>query len=265
LLIQVSSAQNKYIRIYRSLGKRKIRRQTSLLPLEGTRLVHEAVRFGMRFEAVLLREGGGPADFPFLENLWGRVPVCLVDDKLFEQSAFTETPQGIMAVIRRPLFTLQDVFAATTPLVMVTDGLQDPGNLGTMLRSVAAAGAGGAVLLPGTTDVTNPKVLRSSMGAFFHLPVVEAPLAGFLTEIRKHGLRLVAAAADAGLEYDQYDWCQPSAVVFGNEGAGVSAEVLAEADATVAVPLSGDVESLNAAVAMSVIFFEASRQRRIAR
>jgi len=259
----ISSAQNTFVRLYRSLEKRKAREETGLLPLEGARLVQEAILCGTHFEAVLLSESCLQKEFSFLDELPPGIPVCRIAEKIFRDIAHTETPQGILAAARRPVYVLQDVFAVSPALVLVVDRLQDPGNLGTMLRSAAASGAGGAVLLPGTVDAANPKALRAGMGAILRLPVVEATLDELLPELLRHNVRLVATHGAAQDYYHFFDWRLPCSIVVGNEGAGLSAEVLAVASHKVAIPLSGGVESLNAAVAMSVIFFEAARQRRL--
>ncbi len=258
----LNSSANRYLRLYRSLSMRKHRKESGLLPLEGVRLVTEAISCGLDFLVVLLHEKQEMGNFPALEHLEGKVPVHRVAGRLFDQASQTESPQGILAVVRSPLYSLQDVFSTVPALLLVVDRLQDPGNLGTMIRSAAASGASGAVLLPGTVDIGNPKALRATMGALFRLPVVEADSGELLAAIRRHGLYLAAASGDASLAYDSFDWRLPAAVVIGNEGGGVSKDMLAAANEIVSVPMAGGVESLNAAIAMSVIFFEAARQRK---
>lgn len=250
-----------FLSLYRSLDRRKVREETGLLPLEGIRLVREAYFCGACLEAVILSDSFSPQEAPFLAELPPKVPLWRIEEDIFLRTAKTETPQGILAAARRPSYTLADVFTSEPALVLVVDRVQDPGNLGTMLRSAAAAGAGGAVLLPGTADAGNPKAGRAAMGAIFRLPVVEASLPELLPELRRREVQLVAAAASAKVSCHSFDWRRPSAIAIGNEGAGLSAEVLAAANRQVAIPLAAGVESLNAAVAMSVIFFEAARQR----
>lgn len=258
----ISSPQNRYLKLYRSLAKRRVREGLSLLPLEGVRLVEDALNRGITPEAVLLRDEDSWTTDSIVANLGEHIPVFTVEQKLFDKTAFTDSPQGIIAIVPRPVYSLADVFSDEPALILIADRLQDPGNLGTMIRSAAAAGASGAVLLPGTVDVANPKALRATMGTYFSFPVVEAPLNNVLTMLREQGVRLVTSSADAELPYDGLDWTIPSAVVIGNEGDGISAEAAQAANAVVSIPMARDVESLNAAVAMSVIFFEATRQRR---
>lgn len=258
----ITSPDNRYIRLYRSLSRHKARREQGLLPLEGFRLVEEAAILGQSIEVVLLRENKDQLILPFLSALPAPPPVYFVEGALFARIANTDSPQGILAVARRPRWEVHDLFRQEPALLLIVDRLQDPGNLGTVIRSAAASGAGGVALLPGTVDATSPKALRAAMGAYFRLPVVQAGIAELSTMVRSYGVKLLAASGDATTSYDQVDWRQPLAVAIGNEGAGVSSAVLSAADGAVAVPMARGVESLNAAIAMSVIFFEAARQRR---
>lgn len=252
-----------FLRLYRSLDRRRVREETGLLPLEGIRLVREACLCGAHLEAVILSSTVLPQEAPFLADLPPDVPIWRIEENTFLKTAKTETPQGILAVARRPSYALADVFTSEPALVLVVERVQDPGNLGTMLRSAAAAGAGGAVLLPGTADAGNPKACRAAMGAIFRFPVVETTLPELLTELQRRNLQLVAAAGDGKDSYHSLDWRMPSAIAIGNEGVGLSGEILAASSRRASIPLAAGVESLNAAVAMSVIFFEAARQRKM--
>ncbi|MBT9140448.1 MAG: 23S rRNA (guanosine-2'-O-)-methyltransferase RlmB [Dehalococcoidia bacterium] len=258
----IESAQNQYLKLYSSLKKRNIRDELNLLPLEGVKLVSDVLSRGIVPQLILVREDVDMDKFPFLLPLLGNALIVRVAEKLFDRTAFTDSPQGIMAITEKPSYALTDLFVGAAPLILVADAVQDPGNLGTMLRSAVAAGAAGAVLLPGTVDSANPKTLRAAMGAHYAIPVVEAATAELLNELQSRQIPLVAAAATATITYDRFDWSASAAVVIGNEGAGVSPVVAEAADAWLAIPLATAVESLNAAVAMSVIFFEAARQRR---
>ena len=233
------------------------------MPLEGVRLIRDAMLGGMIPETVFLRQGLDVNDFPFLQPFAQFMRILTVSEKLFAHTAFTETPQGILAMVPRPAWNLADLFVSGPALLLVVDGIQDPGNLGTMLRSAAGAGATGVALLPGTVDVTNPKTLRAAMGAYFAIPSVEVSAEELLAVLAMHDVGLVATEAKAELTYDCCDWTEPRAVVIGNEGSGISAAVAAAAVTGVSIPTSPGVESLNAAIAMSVVFFEASRQRRL--
>lgn len=258
----IESAQNQYLKLYSSLKKRSVRDELKMLPLEGAKLVSDALSRGIVPELIFLREDVDIGKFPFLPQLEGKALIIRVAEKLFDRTAFTDSPQGIMAIAEKPAYTLIDLFTDEAPLILVVDAVQDPGNLGTMLRSAVAAGAAGAVLLPGTVDSANPKTLRAGMGAHFAMPVVEAAPSELLNELKLRQIPLVATAATASIAYDCHDWLAAAAVVIGSEGAGVSPVVTEAADTWVTIPLAVAMESLNAAIAMSVIFFEAARQRR---
>ncbi|NLM45261.1 MAG: RNA methyltransferase [Firmicutes bacterium] len=258
----ISGTHNKLLKLYKSLRTKKWRDRLGLVPLEGRRLVAEVLQRGIRPEFLLLAAGKEEEILSQLPVLPAGVPLYAVEARLFARTAFTESPQDIMAVVKKPVWTEKALFPQEPALLLVADRIQDPGNLGTMLRSAAAAGAGGAILLPGTVDPSNPKALRSSMGAFFALPVVEMTFAGLQAFLTKQKIALAVAGVGSGLMYDEFDWRKPVAVVIGNEGSGVSPEVAGAAEATVSIPMACEIESLNAAVAMSVLFFEAARQRR---
>lgn len=258
----IESAQNSSLKLYRSLGKKKNRAEYRLLPLEGVRLVADAIKRDAVLETVILREGLTAADYPFLRIIEKQARIITVAEKLFDQTAFTESAQGILAIARKPERSLADLFSSPEPLLLIVDGVQDPGNLGTMLRSAAGAGAAGAVFLPGTVDASNPKALRAAMGAYFAIPCLDLGYEQLAIELEKHRIPLVITAASAAGAYDQRDWSKKAAVVIGSEGDGVSDFIMGAAAESVSIPLLPRVESLNAAIAMSVIFFEAARQRR---
>ena len=173
----------------------------------------------------------------------------------------TEHPQGVAALVEAPQFTVQAMFERRgPPLVVIAAGLQDPGNLGTLVRSAEAFGATGMILLPGTVSLWNAKTLRASSGSAFRLPVVALTAEDAFATLRGHGVRIFAAVARDG--DSEADLRGPSALLVGNEGSGLPDAWIAQADARVTIPLPGAVESLNAAIAGSVLLYEAMRQRR---
>jgi TrmH family RNA methyltransferase len=190
----------------------------------------------------------------------GDAEVLIVAEEVFASAATTEHPQGIAALVEAPEFPLPAMFAGT-PLVVIAAGLQDPGNLGTLVRSAEAFGATGMMLLPGTVSLWNAKTLRASSGSAFRLPVLALSAEDAFAALREQGIRIFAAVARDG--DTQADLRGPSALLVGNEGAGLPDEWIAQADARVTIPLPGAVESLNAAIAGSVLLYEAMRQRTI--
>src|SRR5665213_1558874 len=217
-----------------------------LVLAEGPHLLAEALRSRIEIHAVILAESAG--EIPGL----GAIRVVRVLDSLFPKLASTESPQGVLALVRLPEWTPGDLLGGT-PLVVVLDGIQDPGNAGAILRTAEAFGATGAVFLKGTVSPSNPKCLRASAGSAFRLPIV--------TGI-PDGLALYAADTRAKLSAAEAGLGAPCAIVIGGEGSGVRAELAARATG-VKIPTTG-VESLNAAVAAGILLYEARRQRDLA-
>jgi TrmH family RNA methyltransferase len=250
---RVESRQNGRIKELRAALIRGVR--TPHIAVEGLHLVQEALKSGLKLHTVFVRTG----DEKLLDGLsLGDTEVLLVAEEVFLSATATEHPQGIAALVEPPQFPSSAMLHGN-PLVVVAGGLQDPGNLGTLVRSAEAFGASGMMLLPGTVSLWNPKALRASSGSVFRLPVVTLNPNDAFAALRSHGARIIAAVATDG-ERDA-DLRGPSALLVGNEGAGLPEEWIAEADARVTIPLAGAVESLNAAIAGSLLLYEAMRQR----
>ena len=241
---------------WRALGRRKGREEHGLAVAEGPRLLEELLASPARVRHVLwTREGAGD---PRSAALLARCREVGIEDEEVEPAELAEvadtvSPQGLLAVVEIPRRGWEDLPAGD---LLVLDGVQDPGNLGTLLRTAEAMGVAGAVTLEGTVDPWNPKVVRASAGSVFRLPVVAASREGVADRLRADGWRVWAA--DAGGEPLPRGQAPPAvagrlALVLGNEGAGVSPELLAAADRRVSVRLAGDVESLNVAVAAAIL------------
>ena len=181
---------------------------------------------------------------------------------LCRRLADTETPSGIMALVKRPDYQLKDIFRNQPSLLVLADGIQDPGNLGTIIRSADAAGAQGVIVTKGTVDLYNSKVIRATMGSFFHLPVV---MVGALEELRDFmatfNLQLIAGQQKAPKLINEVNLTLPTVLAVGNEAHGLSPEILNLAQHTVSIPMPGKAESLNAAIAVSIMLYETIRQR----
>lgn len=262
-MADITSPQNPLIKQARLLlAKRREREKAGLAVLEGVRLAEDAVAAGIPIphyfytEELLARERGARlAERLAAAGARGyRVPPGLL-----QEVADTETPQGIVAVFRLPRTRLADL---PPGLVVVCDGLQDPGNLGTLARACEALGGAGLVAAAGTVDPYSPKCVRAAMGSLFRLPVARAPAAAAaLQELQQRGFRTVVADAGGDRLPWEVDWRGPVALVVGNEGAGPGADTLALAGAVVRIPMPGLAESLNAGVAGSLLLYEALRQR----
>ncbi|WCR24738.1 RNA methyltransferase [Paenibacillus thiaminolyticus] len=265
----ITSVHNPRVKRWASLQERKGRKQEGCFLVEGIHLVQEALASGAPVEAVLCDEARDVpvellpyADASRTAAADGEQPEWIgVTDAIIRKLSETETPQPVIAVVRKPALDPGALFGADMPLVVAVDGVQDPGNLGTIIRSADAVGATGVVLGRGTVDVYNAKTVRSTMGSLFHLPVVEADLLSLLPEAKGHGMRLASTSLQASHSCYGYEYRQPLWLIVGNEGQGVSPAVQALVDDTLIIPMRGQAESLNVAMATTVLLYEAMRQR----
>ncbi|MGC2771603.1 MAG: RNA methyltransferase [Candidatus Sulfotelmatobacter sp.] len=245
--------------------------------IEGLRILEEAIRSGLRFSAVFFRESAQDRAERLLPQLGAQVETLLLPDKLFDSLVPSESPQGVVALVRLKEFSLDDLMeeerSQVGPIVVLA-GLQDPGNLGTILRSSEAFGSAGVVLGDGTVSPFNSKVVRASAGSVFRLPVVHgqshargksstAKLEEVSNKLRAKDVRLIATSSHKGTPLDQADLKGATAIFFGNEGAGLPRETMAKMDEFISIPHTQQVESLNAGVAASIVLYEAARQRRL--
>jgi TrmH family RNA methyltransferase len=236
----------------RALHRAKGRREHGMTLVEGPRVVRDALDAGVPVHEALYTEeaAGDPATAPLLEVLRATgVAPELVPAPELTRFADTVTPQGLLVAVDIPRGSLDDV---TTPRLVVLDAVQDPGNVGTLIRAADALGAGGVVVLPGTVDPWNPKVVRAAAGASFRIPVVETTLAPLVGWCRARGVPLLVAAA-GGEPAPRGAGARDAALVVGNEGAGVSDDVRALADGVVGVPQRGRADSLNVAMAGAIL------------
>ncbi len=248
----------KLLTLARDLGRRKAREKYSLFVAEGVRSVEELLRSGLKVRGALVAPQlataprGGALRAALDQS---KVEVTEVSEKDFRSAAETESPQGVIAIGEVPARSFDTLDLPPVCRVLLLDGLQDPGNAGTILRTAAALGANATIALPGTVDLWNPKTIRSSMGAqFFHF-AFHASLDEVLNYLDRVKLQLWATAAD-GAPLNRGDAPARLAIAVGNEGAGLSAEIRAKAQRTVSLPISGSVESLNVAVATGIILYE---------
>ncbi|UKS27287.1 RNA methyltransferase [Paenibacillus sp. HWE-109] len=259
--IQIMSVQNARVKEWAQLLERRGRDKQGKYLIEGYHLVEEALRAGAMVETIVYSlEKGAPAGWDDLDQA-SSVEWVGVSPAVLEKCSDTQTPQGVLAIVARPQLGIDELLAGEHDLVVVLDGVQDPGNLGTIIRSADAVGANAVVLGRGTVDLYNPKTIRSTMGSMYHLPIVEADLGVLLPLARERGVRLVTTSLQAERSCYDTDLRQPTWLILGNEGKGVSPEVAAQSDVQVIIPMQGKAESLNVAMAATVLLFEASRQR----
>jgi TrmH family RNA methyltransferase len=255
----VQSRQNSRVKELRACLSSGAVSDAGRVGIEGEHLLLEAVRSGVEIATVFFRSG----DESLLDKigLGPKVDIVELPQDIFASAVMTESPQGIAALVTPMAFSLDDALRGEPPMLVIAAGLQDPGNLGTLIRSAEAFGASGVVTLPGTVSQWNAKATRASSGSVFRLPVVAAGENEAFSRLRALGVRALAAVAERGVSATESELSGPVALMIGNEGRGLSGALLARADGQITSPCPGPVESLNAAIAGSILLYEASRQR----
>ncbi|MGB0560708.1 MAG: TrmH family RNA methyltransferase, partial [Spirulinaceae cyanobacterium] len=249
------------IKQLRKLRQTKGRREQGLLLLEGTNLIEAAVQRGYGLESFCYTESWQHRQLPLWEQATTQAQRAeLVSPEVLAAIATTVNPDGAIATLTQDQLVSRP--PETVSLGLAIDRLQDPGNLGTIIRTAAAAAADGIWLGPQSVDVQNPKVLRASAGAWFQTPLVsDVDLEGAIGQWQQQGIQVIATTAQAVKNYWQIDWRRPSLILLGNERAGLAAELLAAADYQVCIPQAKTVESLNLGVSAALLLYEALRQR----
>ena len=260
-LRRISSRQNARVKELRRAFADAAPNQQGEVAVEGMHLVEEAIRSGLRLNTVFFSESARERAHKLLPQLSAHTEALLLPDDVFASAAPSETPQGIAAMLRPRSFALAEVFSPPPGLLVVTGGLQDPGNLGTIARSAEAFGVTGLLLGERTVSPWNWKAVRASAGSLFRLPVLKVELARMLAEIKARGVRVLATSSHKGTAISDTDLRGPVALLIGSEGAGLPKDMVTQADEVVAIPHSPRVESLNAGVAASIVLYEAARQR----
>jgi RNA methyltransferase, TrmH family len=254
----VQSKQNPRVKELRSALLRPGRGDADSIALEGMHLVVEALRSGLELTTVFITHGHES----LLENLnlAESVELLSVPPDVLASAVTTESPQPI-AALASPRNWAWDALLTPQTLLVVLSGIQDPGNLGTILRSAEAFGATGAICLAGTVSRWNPKAMRASAGSVFRLPTLTASESKCFERLKAAGIRTLATSSHQAQPLGSHELTGPVAIVIGSEGSGLSPELAAQCNARITIPCPGPVESLNAAVAASVLLYEASRQR----
>ncbi|HEY9063213.1 MAG TPA: RNA methyltransferase [Pseudobacteroides sp.] len=259
----ITSNQNSLIKEIKSLEIRKNREDKGLFIAEGLRFVEEAIKENALIDKIVVSS-------TFLENKSSLnimdeihsmgLSYFVASDKVFKEISDTQSPQGILAIIRKKDAALWDVIKGSDKIVML-ESLQDPGNMGTIIRTADAAGMTGVILSKGCVDVYNRKVLRSTMGSIFHLPIHQSPnFISTINLIKAKGIKVYAAHLDGTINYYGMDECQNAAIIIGNEANGISDEAAKAADCLVKIPMPGKAESLNASVAAGILMYEIVRK-----
>ena len=261
-LRRIDSRQNARVKELRRAFAEATPNQQGEVAIEGMHLVEEAIRSGLKLATVFFSDSARERAHKLLPQLSSHTEALLLPDTVFAGAVPTETPQGVAALVRVKPSTLENILKAEPALLVITAGLQDPGNLGTISRSAEAFGVTGLLLGERTVSPWNWKAMRASAGSLFRLLAVKVELAAALPEIKSRGIHVLATSSHKGIAISDIDLRQPVAFIIGNEGAGVPKDVLAQADETVAIPQTAGVESLNAGIAASILLYEAARQRK---
>lgn len=260
----VTSPQNALVKDLRRAFTQSELTKQGYMAIEGIRLIEEAIRSGLRFQAVFFSESGRSHSTRLLPQISSHAETLLLPDSVFSSAVATETPQGVAALVMPKTSRLEEVLESLSDNVLILGlaGVQDPGNVGTAIRSAEAFSARAVLLGEKTASHFNPKVVRSSAGSVFREPVIRAPLLEAIGQLKEHGFRAVATSSHKGKPLDELDLSGRLLLLIGGEGTGLPPAVTAEADELVTIPHSPKVESLNAGIAASILLYEAARQRK---
>ncbi|MBQ7358891.1 MAG: RNA methyltransferase [Lachnospiraceae bacterium] len=262
-----STANGKVKQVVAWQTKARERKKDGVFIVEGLRMFEEAPLDWISQVYVSskclagLESGNGDRDKAILERL-EMIAYEEVTDEVFSKMSDTQTPQGILSVLRRPTYSLSDILGQNA-LIMILEDLQDPGNLGTILRTGEGAGINGVIMSKDTVDIFNPKVIRATMGSIYRMPFVYVEdLKDILDTLHIEGIQTYAAHLQGENYYDSFDFRNGTAFLIGNEGNGLKKETADQAKSYLKIPMEGKVESLNAAIAASLLMYEAHRQRK---
>ncbi|EGG82446.1 RNA methyltransferase, TrmH family, group 3 [Lachnospiraceae bacterium 2_1_46FAA] len=256
----ITSTGNAQVKELLQLQKKsKVRNERNIFLVEGIKMFFEAPR--NRIEKVFISETLFDRKKQEL-NLDG-LKVEILSDKVFSHVSDTKTPQGILCIMRQKKTKLEEIFAQKPEHLMILDNLQDPGNLGTIVRTAEGAGVSGIILSKDCVDIYNPKTIRSTMGSIYRMPFLYVEdLENTIEEVKKQDIKVYAAHLQGKNNYDEENYKTGCAFLIGNEGNGLRDEIAEKADIWVKIKMHGEVESLNAAIASSILMFEVCRQRR---
>jgi TrmH family RNA methyltransferase len=260
---KIISKQNETIKRIKSLEKRKYREKYSEILLEGYRLIEDAFDSGLIIKTVLYIESIDKKKILLVERLsTSGAEVIEADEEVFEYISDTVNSQGLLAVAEMPSNEIEDIRGKSQGFMIYLDCMQDPGNLGTVIRTADAAGAECVAISSGSVDAYNAKVLRSAMGSIFHLPVMQkVPGKQFIEDLKRGGYTVIAADLNGAKPYREMDYGEKTCLVIGNEGSGIRDEILDICDESVKIPIIGRAESLNAAVAAGILLYDIAMKR----
>lgn len=263
-MISITSSSNSTIKEIKSLYRKKERWAKKMFLVEGTKMVEECIDNNYPIENIIYSEElfnkrGGEALFNKI-NTHNRL--IYVPNKLYREISDTESPQGILATVRFRLRSIKDIRLSTKPFMLLLDEVQDPGNMGTIIRTGDAFGIDGIIVTEGCVDIYNPKVVRATMGSIFRMPIYhELDGIKVIEEFKRNNIKIYSTSLEGSEYIQKVNLKDASVIIIGNESKGVSKSLESLADNLVKIPMLGEAESLNAAIASSIIMYEAMRQR----
>lgn len=260
-LRKVTSRQNTLVKELRQAFQHAELTPDGYCAIEGLRILEEAIRSGLRFKAVFFAESAEARIARLLPQISSHAETLLLPNDVFRSAAATESPQGVAGLVRLPDYSLDRILETPEPLTVIALGIQDPGNLGTVIRSAEAFAATAVLVGEGSVSQFNSKAVRASAGSIFREPVMKIEESDLAT-LKNRGLKFVGTSSHAGTDIDQADLTGALALFVGSEGAGLPKRYLGQMDLRVRIPHAAQVDSLNAGVAASIILYEAARQRR---
>lgn len=260
----VASRQNALVKELRKAFSQNEPSAEGSIAIEGVRILEEAIRSGLKFQAVFFSESGKAHAARILPQIGSHTETLLLPDEVFSGAVHTQSPQGVAALVKLKSAKLDEILenAGSEVLLVGIAGIQDPGNLGTIIRSAEAFSVRAVLLGEGTVSHFNPKVARASAGSLFREPLVRVDLDQQLPALRQRGMRVLATSSHKGDLLPEADFSGSCIIIVGNEGAGVPAKIAAQADQLLRIPHDSRVESLNAGIATSIVLYEAARQRK---
>ncbi len=263
-LLRINSRDNSLLRRARSVRDGKV---DDLIFIEGLRLCEEALRSDLKIEALIYSDQIARKDraAKLIAEIETSAKTAVISENLLESISYTKTPQGIILLASRPVISQEEFQEkqSSTPLVVILHGINNPVNVGAILRTAEAAGVTGAIVTPNTADPFSPKSLRGAMGSAFRLPVrTGASYADAIVWCAEQNIRSICAVVHGQKPFTEFDWRKPCALILGPESTGLSDDEIAAANQSVFIPMAGQVESLNVAVATGILLYEASMQRR---
>ncbi|ELC8464403.1 TrmH family RNA methyltransferase [Clostridium perfringens] len=254
-MLEIESKNNNLFKEIKKLKEKKHRIKSNKYLIEGLRFVEEAIKSKVSIDSIIFTESFNEKNPDLFLKINENIKLIQMNEALLKQLCSTENPQGIVGVIN-----MQNKELKSGELVVLVDKVQDPGNMGTIIRTAHAAGAAGIVMTKGTVDIYNDKTLRSTMGSIFYIPIVEDDSLDFVKSLKKEGYKLVVSSLQGKNNFFEENLQGKVMIAVGNEGNGVSEEVYDIADIKVKIPMPGEAESLNVAVATSIMIYEKIRQ-----